>query len=358
MNLSEIINSLPCMYNNLLVEKRPILLYGMGDGADKIYTELNKRGINIRGVFASEGFVRGQNFLDFTVMSLEDAEEKYGDFVAVLCFALEGKKSEILALLRKKHTLYSPNLPVYGDGVFNKEYILSNIDKLQRLYDCLADEMSKKIFISLLKYNITGEIDYLFENKNTFIYPQGFFNHNKRHIDVGAYNGDTVLEFTSYNNEYSDIVAFEPDKINYRKLEKNTAHLRNIICENAAVFSHGGSGGFIGKGNRASFINNEIYGDLRIVSIDSYCNQQYINDNGIPVGSIKIDAEGADKQVLSGAVNTIYKHCPDIMVALYHRSTDLIDLPLLIRSYDYNYKLFLRKKDYVPAWDVFLLALY
>ena len=74
------------------------------------------------------------------------------------------------------------------------------------------------------------------------------------------------------------------------------------------------------------------------------------------MGSIKIDAEGADRQVLQGAVNTIYNNSPDIMVALYHRAEDFIDLPLLIRSYDYRYKLYLRKKDYIPVWDIFLLA--
>jgi hypothetical protein len=81
-----------------------------------------------------------------------------------------------------------------------------------------------------------------------------------------------------------------------------------------------------------------------------------VNATGAEVGSIKIDAEGADREVLQGAVNVIYRNRPDIMAALYHRASDLIDLPLLIRSYDYKYKLYLRKKEYVPAWDVFLLA--
>lgn len=358
MEIADILRPLPDLYETLAKEKRPILLYGMGDGAEKIAAFLNTKKITIQGVFASEGFVRGQEFLGYQVMSLSEAEEKFGYFVVVLCFALESDKMEILTPIKEKHPVYSPNLPVYGEGVFNKETILNNIEKIQRLYDCFADELSKELFLSILKYNITGETDYLYFDKDTFSYPKGFFQHNKRHIDIGAYDGDTVEEFTAYNDEYSDIIAFEPDKDNYRKLLKNTSKTRDIICENIAVTDRDGSGRFIGKGNRSSYVQSDCDGGTKTVNIDSYCDQLTVNDSGVQVGSIKIDAEGADRQVLFGAVNTIYKNCPDIMVAVYHRAKDLVDLPLLIRSYDYKYKLYLRKKDYVPAWDIFLLAFY
>jgi FkbM family methyltransferase len=328
----------------------------MGDGAEKIYGELNKRGTKIQGVFASEGFVRGQSFLGYKVMSLSEAEEEYGGFTAVLCFALEGKKAEILKPIKEKHIMYSPNIPVYGGGVCDKEYIFKNIDKIQRLYDCLADELSKEILLSVLKYNITGETEYLSCGENAFSIPESFYMHNKRHIDVGAFDGDTALEYTGYNKNYSDIVAFEPDKINYKKLIGNTSGIRNIICENAAVSDRDGLINVEGKGNRGSFISEGTEGDIKTVSIDTYCRQRNINECGIEVGSIKIDAEGMDRQVLQGAVNVIYRNRPDIMAAVYHRAGDMFDIPLLLRSYDYKYRLYLRKKDYVPAWDIFVLA--
>ncbi|HBR31798.1 MAG TPA: hypothetical protein DD733_06910, partial [Clostridiales bacterium] len=326
-----------------------------GDGAEKIFNHLRNKRIEVKGVFASEGFVRGQEFLGFRVMSISEAEEEFDDFAAVLCFALEGEKAQILKLVKAKHTLYSPNLPVYGSGIFDKKRIFDNIERVQRLYDFLADEISKEIFLSVLKYNITGEYELLCSDKGIFSYPEGFFRHNKRHIDVGAYDGDTVIEFASRCKDYADIVAFEPDRHSYCRLLSNTTDLRAIICENAAVSDRDGSGELAGKGSRSSFIKSGG-GNTRVVSIDSYCKQHSIGDCGISVGSIKIDAEGADRQVLQGAVNTIYNNSPDIMVALYHRAEDFIDLPLLIRSYDYRYKLYLRKKDYIPVWDIFLLA--
>lgn len=356
MEILSQLSALPCQYESLKAEKRPILLYGMGDGAEKIYSELHKRGIEAQGVFASEGFVRGQSFLGHRVMSLSEAEEKYKDFVCVLCFALEGEKAQILKPLREKHMLYSPNVPVYGEGVCDKAFILENIEKIQKLYDCLADDLSRKILMSVLKYNITGEIGYLQLEEDTFSYPNGFFRHSKRHIDVGAYDGDSVLEYAAYNEAYADIAAFEPDKANFKKLKQNTAELRNILCENAAVADKDGASGVMGKGNRGTFLGEGGSGSIRTVKLDTYCRQPNINADGVPVGSMKIDVEGMDRQAIAGAANLIYKNRPDILVAVYHRAGDIFEIPLLIRNCDYKYKLYLRKKEYVPAWDVFLLA--
>jgi len=356
MNLYKELEHYACMYECIKEEKRPILLYGMGDGAEKIHKELTKRGIDIKGVFASEDFVRGQSFLGFRVLSLSEAETNFADFTAVLCFALEGEKAGVLETVKERHKLFSPNLPVFGDGVLDKKNIFSQIEKAQKLLDYLADDKSKELFINLLKYNITGNTEYLFLNKDAFSYPNGFFLHNKRHIDVGAYDGDTVREYTSYNNIYSDIVAFEPDIYSYKKLIKNTYKIRNVVCENAAVNDKNGYETITTKKNRGSFIDKRSNQQIKTVSIDNYCNHLNINNKGIEVGSIKIDAEGADRQVLYGMVNTIYNNKPDLMVALYHRAYDILDIPLLIKKYNHKYKLYLRKKDYVPAWDVFLLA--
>ena len=44
---------------------KPIILYGMGDGADKVIREFDKLNIKPYGVMASDDFVRGQKFHDF-----------------------------------------------------------------------------------------------------------------------------------------------------------------------------------------------------------------------------------------------------------------------------------------------------
>ena len=353
--IREIIEPLPSLCDTLKSEKRAVFLYGMGNGAEKIYTYLQQHEINITGIVASDGFVRGQSFLGFDVISISDASRIYGDICLVLCFGLESEKSHFLHELAKKHRILSPNLPVFGEGACDKEFILANSDKFERVYNSLADDLSKEIFLSLLKYNTTGDFSHLLI-ENGDVAPKMFFDHKQRHIDIGAFDGDTVAEFVSHSDSYADIVAFEPDNSTYKHLCNNTKQYRNIIPENVAVCGKDGEIAFASGGSRASHCGE---GDQRIkcVTVDKYCGYTHIKAEGVPVGSIKIDAEGMDEEVICGAVNTIYCCKSNICVALYHRASDLIDLPLLLRKHNHRYKFYLRKKEYIPAWDIFLYAI-
>ena len=75
------------IWNYLKNSDLPIILYGMGDGADKVLTAFEKYGIKASGVMASDDFVRGQSFHEFTVKKLSDIEKEYPDFIIALCFA-------------------------------------------------------------------------------------------------------------------------------------------------------------------------------------------------------------------------------------------------------------------------------
>ena len=62
------------LWEYLSAERRPIALYGTGDGADKIIAVLENLGLSdlIAAVFASDGFVRNRSFHGFKVMSYSD----------------------------------------------------------------------------------------------------------------------------------------------------------------------------------------------------------------------------------------------------------------------------------------------
>ncbi len=346
---------LESVIERLKKEKRPIFLYGMGNGAEKIYAYLSGFGVKIKGVVASDGFVRGQDFLGFRVGSISSAEAEYGELCLVLCFGLEGEKSRFLQELSKKHHIISPNLPVFGEGACDKDFILQNKEEFQKVYDLMADEDSKEMFLSLLKYNVSGDISYLLGN-NRWDAPAEFYSHSHRHIDVGAYDGDTALEYHLHNKTYSDIIAFEPDKSSFIKLLRNTEGVGNIIPVNAAVGAKVGLIAFDSGNGRASHcIEGE--GLIKCETIDAYCGFNHIAADGTPVGSIKIDAEGMDYAVICGGVNTIYVCKSHLSVALYHRAEDYIEIPLLLRKHNPNYKFYLRKKEYIPSWDVFLYAI-
>ena len=74
------------IWNRLKLSEKPILIYGTGNGADKIINELEKNGISVSGVFASDGFVRERYFHGKKVLSLSQAEELLDDFIVLFSF--------------------------------------------------------------------------------------------------------------------------------------------------------------------------------------------------------------------------------------------------------------------------------
>ena len=116
-------------WDKLKAEKRPIYIYGMGDGALKIMSVFRKCGIQLKGIFASDDFVRGHSFEGYKVLKLSEVEEIEDDFVVVLAFAA-GYQSIVDRIheIAEKHTLYVPDVPVTGGGLFTYEYCMQNAE--------------------------------------------------------------------------------------------------------------------------------------------------------------------------------------------------------------------------------------
>ena len=76
----------PSVWEKLKGADLPIVCYGTGNGADKIFDEFERLGIKISAVMASDGFVRDRSFRGFKVKSLSDCENEFSDFYCVICF--------------------------------------------------------------------------------------------------------------------------------------------------------------------------------------------------------------------------------------------------------------------------------
>ena len=63
------------LWTHLKETKKPIVLYGMGNGSDKIISVLNRYDIQISGVFESDGFVREKIFHGFKVTDYKTAKQ-------------------------------------------------------------------------------------------------------------------------------------------------------------------------------------------------------------------------------------------------------------------------------------------
>ena len=327
----------------------PVYLYGMGNGADKILDECIRQGIEVDGVFASDGFVRHQIFRGFTVESFSEAKAKNPDMTALLCFG--SALPDVIESVKKKMgeiTLLAPSVPVYGEEIFNSEFYEKNEGKIKLARSLFADEKSKEVFDGLIKYRLSGELKYLFEIETDRSENYRLLDlENEIFADLGAYRGDTLLEVNGIC-ALERAYAFEPDKKSFEKLKTNTDGIKNVSYFNCAVGEKDGLTVFEQSRGRGSAVGKK--GEtIQLKSIDSALS-------GERVTYIKFDVEGNEKNALLGAKNTIGKHLPKMKIAAYHRCGDIFSLPILINEISKKYNLYLRHEPSLPDWDTDIFA--
>ena len=332
------------LWEYLKEAQKPIVLYGMGNGADKIINVLNQKSIRFDGVFASDSFVRDKLFHGYKISSYGELKSRFGQMIVLLCFG--SSLQEVIANIKRiaaEQELYAPEVPVIGDGLFTLEYYKSHQSDFDFVYSHLADEFSKKTFNNIIKYKISGKIDYLFDCECDQNEPYSSFLNlkNETFLDLGAYNGDTALEFLGRDTDYKKIYAVEPDIKTFKKLEKNTENLKDISLINACVSDNCGLLPFGMRSGRNSSLSPD--GALqKSITVDSL---------GENFSYIKMDIEGEEAAAITGAKQTILNNKPKMLISAYHRTEDLIKIPQTVLSIRNDYKIYLRHFKYLPAWD-------
>ena len=72
---------------------------------------------------------------------------------------------------------------------------------------------------------------------------------------------------------------------------------------------------------------------------------------------VKLDVEGAEREAILGAEKTLNASRPIMSVSLYHRTGDLIDLPVMIAERLGECKMYLRRPKCIPMWDLNLYVI-
>lgn len=324
----------------------PIVIYGTGNGADRVFDELEKLEIKVFGVCASDGFVRNRTFHGFQVKSISQFENELDDFVIALCFASPlTEVIESIKALSKRHRVIMPSVPVYGDNIFNKEFFQNNISKIEKAYSLLCDKQSKKVFENIIRFQITGKLDFCFECETDKDEAIKILNlgKNESFLDLGAYRGDTIEEFLKYAKAYKKIVAVEPDTRTFKKLQINCENLENCITLNNAVWSKNLVLNFEGNKGRGASTNKN--GEEKQALCVDYLFKEYGD-----FSYINIDIEGSESEMLDGAKNAL-QHKPKLCMAAYHRSEDIFALINHINEVNGDYKIYLRHHPHISFWD-------
>lgn len=347
------------LWQYLSVTPKTVVMYGMGNGADKILAICEKYNIEIADFFASDGFVRGHSFHGKTVLSYSAVKEKYGaeNIIVLLSFASSlPDVLENIYRIANECELYAPDVPVCGDRLFNIDFYNENIEKINEVRGLLADDLSVRIYDNVIKYKLSGDIKYLCEAETDKAEGYSLLGASDFECvaDLGAYNGDTVREIMAISKKLSLVYAFEPDRRSFRKLSEFCETVTappTIHPINAAAWNEDTKIAFGDEGNR----NSGICAKAKTVTVSARSLDSVLD--GKMVDYIKYDVEGAEKEAIIGCEKTIISHRPKLLVSAYHRSEDIFELPLQIHALRPDYKLYYRRHPYIPAWDLNLLCL-
>ena len=219
-------------------------------------------------------------------------------------------------------------------------------EEILKTYDLLANESSKKTYFEIITARIKGTVFPNIEvsNDTYFHYPQfKMRNSNEVFVDCGAFVGDTVEQYLfCREGTFKRIVAVEPDKRNIELLHRRVERLRGEWCTGdksievvyGAIGEHDGevciNDSIESLGTKVS--ENDSENKVKLYSIDTLLK----NSN---VGFIKADIEGYEMKMLKGAKECITKNHPLLAICVYHKTSDLYEIPLFICKMNDKYKI-------------------
>lgn len=376
---------------------KPIVMYGTGDGADKILDIAEGYGLKPICFTATGDFPMKPTFRGYQVLPFEEVEKRYSGFVILICFGSD--KPEVLERLYSlgksddnrdgNYEVFAPDVPVVSESsppvIYTPEYIKENSDEIENTRKLFADEKSREVFDGWLEYRLSGDIDILEritserEEILSLLKLKEKSKEGEFFIDAGAYKGDTVEEFIKETDgNFSKIITIEPEIRNHTAIRRKFYAYGSglFITLNAAAWDEDKPLNLISKSGKAGVVSessdisekSEIAGNPQTRNRGS--NRQFIRQtDGVKIDTIcdgfkeekptyiKIDVEGAEERVINGAKSVIAKHRPKMLVSLYHRTEDMFKLPLLISAICPRYKFYLRKTRAVPGWEFQLIAI-
>lgn len=365
INLNSNVKENISLWEYLESSHRPVVLYGMGDGAVKLLSILAKRKIKPVGIFASDEFVRYNEFCSYTVKKLSDLEAEFDDFIILVAFATHlDEVRERIFNLQERHEVYVPDINVSGDPleVFDKDFYEKNLPRLEKAYAALSDERSRRVFSALVNFKLSGKLCYLDELEKLRVEevlpyePEGI----KHFADFGAYTGDTLAEACSLYPSLESAIAFEPDARTFKKLENNVRDLPiSVKLFNAIAWNEDSELELFEGAGRNTVIKDNSF-DNASMQKKKVRTVRTVRADGIEDFApdlIKMDVEGCEKNALEGCRGFFDDASPILRVSIYHNNRDLFEIYELIDSIKKGYKLSLSQKcRYVPAWDIELIA--
>ncbi len=218
-----------------------------------------------------------------------------------------------------------------------------HINDFLTLYSNLKDYKSKKLLYGIL----TNWYNYDFHTVKTCLdnpYKHYFdldiipYCNNEVLVDLGAYTGDSIIDYISTygENSYKNIYCYDITDETFAILKDNLSKYKNIIYKKKAV-SDKVDTLYLEKNIESASANKvsnkgDIPLDTTTLDID-------IEEK---ITMIKMDIEGSEEKAILGSINHIKNDNPKLLISVYHNNDHLWKIQKLINEINTNYNYYLR----------------
>jgi FkbM family methyltransferase len=347
-----------------------LVIFGAGGLGRMTLRGLRRVGVEPLAFADNNPAAWGSSIEGIPVLSPEDAARQYKDkatFVVAIWRA--NGKHRLAQFVRQLEELGCQRVVSFGflywkyHEVFLPYYALdlphkiaAQKDDVRRAFALLADEQSRREFVMQMRWRLLLDFDCLASPVADLQYfPEDLFSWrpDEVFVDCGAFDGDTIKVIMGRAGpRFERIVAFEPDPMNFQKLQAYCQSLpetvrQRITCLPLAAGDRKQKVRFAAGGTAASSVGSgdiEVEGD----TLDAVLGDT-------PVTYLKMDIEGAEPEALAGAAGVITKHKPVLAVCVYHKQDHLWRLPLMMQGFSKDYRLFLRPHN-EECWDLICYA--
>lgn len=157
---------------------------------------------------------------------------------------------------------------------------------------------------------------------------------NKHIIDAGGYVGDTALLFSSYTDKNIHVFEASPSNMDIIRETIRLNHLDNIVPVSKALGEKSGTATFsLGERNSCnSLVERPGYNYPDHIEVPVVTLDDYVRENNIEVGLIKVDIEGGEQMLIKGAVETIRTQHPILLISIYHSANDFFEIKPMIEK--------------------------
>lgn len=338
----------------LIRTKDPIVIFGAGDAGASCLDKLIDWQCHNRMVFCDNyrsGTKQGLNIIPFDTLL---ADPQYSHSLIVLAIGTN-RSAEIYEQLQKSKI--PADRIILRDYVCDKTtaaYLKSNECTLKTLYGKLSDDLSRKVFWKKVENALYCRIcmDGAYQAGAAQYFDSCLpLGEDEVFVDGGAFTGDTAAEFIRrVNGRYRHIFELEPEKDNVKVIGKNLQPYRDITIINKGLWDRETTLRFNAGGGAASSVSSSGKVPISVTCIDALLKTGYIPT------FIKMDIEGSELMALRGAAQTIRTYRPKLAVCIYHKPTDIVELPKVIDQLNPEYSYCLR--HYLPGFSLSETVLY